>query len=67
MGNVFALGIEVVDDDVGVALVGGSEDDDFEVLVEVLKEVVHVGSDVDGGLEGGNGLGLRPCAGRRRR
>lgn len=58
--DVLVFGVEVVQDDVGVAGVAGCEDDYLEVTGEVLEELEGVGADVDAGLDdlaGGEGYG----------
>ncbi len=42
-----ALGVEGVEDGVGVALVAGSEDEDVEVATQVADDLSGVGTDVD--------------------
>ena len=51
MMHVFSVGIEVIDHDIGVAGVTGSEDYHFEVLAEVSKDLPSIWSNVYARLE----------------
>lgn len=51
MMDPFSIGVEVIHDNVGVAGMAGSEDDDFEVLAEVFEDFFCVGADVDSSFD----------------
>lgn len=51
MIDILVFGIEVIEDDVGVAWVTGCEDDHFEVFAEVFKDLLGVRADVDACLD----------------
>ena len=45
--DVLVGGVEVVQNHIGVAGMGSSEDDDLEMFGEVFDDLLGVGSDVD--------------------
>jgi hypothetical protein len=50
MLDIFLVGVQVVEHHIGVAGVGGSEDNDFEMLAHFLYDLFGIGSDVYPGL-----------------
>lgn len=53
-----SIGIEIVHDDIGVAGMTGSEDNDLEVFAEVFEDFFGVGADVDASLDDFSGWEL---------
>lgn len=47
-----ALGVQEVDDSVGVCLVAGSEDHELELLPQLLQQFLGVGPDINRGQHG---------------
>ena len=52
MVNVLSLGVEMVDDNIAVAEVAGSEDDNLEVLGELCENGGGCRTNIDANLEG---------------
>jgi hypothetical protein len=48
------LGVDVVNDDIGIALVTGSEDDQLKLARQLLKTLLRVGPHVDSRLHHGS-------------
>lgn len=47
MLDVLVVGVQIIQDHIGVARVTSSEDDDLEVFAEVFEDVLGMGPDVD--------------------
>lgn len=51
MLDVLAVGIQVIQDNIGIAGVAGCEYDDFEVFAQIFEDILCMGTDVDSCLD----------------